>query len=204
MMQEFVQKIEDVVREATYDIHTALPGTITAFDPASGMAVVKPEGTLRMKNGGILEYPSIVRVPVIFPRGGEGSVLAWPVLPGDGCLIIVCENDMKPWMSHGKETDSNMKFDLTNSVCIPGLYGAGNEAMVKAAAENAVILKNGETELEIRDDGMSAAYRGCRMRMDEKSLKLECGGCSISVGETGIRVEGSLDVNGTVLSPDGG
>lgn len=51
MMQEFVQQIEDVVREASYDIHTALPGTIAEFDPASGMASVKPEGVMTMKNG---------------------------------------------------------------------------------------------------------------------------------------------------------
>ncbi len=51
MMQEFVQQVENTVREATYDIHTALPGTISAFDPATGMATVKPEGSVAMKNG---------------------------------------------------------------------------------------------------------------------------------------------------------
>ena len=120
MMQEFVQQIEDVVREASYDIHTALPGTIAEFDPASGMASVKPEGVMTMKNGEKLSYPTIVKVPVIFPQaGGQNVMIAYPVKPGDGCLILVCENDLKPWMSHGKETDSNMKFDLTNAVCIP-------------------------------------------------------------------------------------
>ena len=50
MIQEFVQQIENTIRESTYDIHTTLPGTVVAFDPESGMATVKPEGTVAMKN----------------------------------------------------------------------------------------------------------------------------------------------------------
>lgn len=202
MMQEFVQQIENVVREATYDIHTALPGTIETFDPASGMAVVKPEGTMIMKNGTKLSYPSIVKVPVIFPRG-QNTMIAYPVNPGDGCMIIVSENDMKPWMSHGKETDSDMKFDLTNAVCIPGLYGEGSEAMQKAQEENAIILKNEDTELTLKKDGLSAEYRGSRIKMEETVVNLECGGCSISLNESGIQIKGNLNVDGVVSSLEG-
>lgn len=202
MMQEFVQQIENVVREATYDIHTALPGTIEAFDPASGMAVVKPQGTMNMKNGKKLSYPAIVKVPVMFPRG-QNTVIAYPVNPGDGCMIIVSENDMKPWMSHGKETDSDMKFDLTNAVCIPGLYGEGNETMQKAQEENAIILINEDMELMLKKDGLSAEYRGSRITMEETAVNLACGGCSISLNDSGIRIKGNLDVDGVVSSLEG-
>lgn len=202
MMQEFVQQIENVVREATYDIHTALPGTIEAFDPASGMAVVKPQATMVMKNGTKLNYPSIVKVPVIFPRG-QNTVIAYPVIPGDGCMVIVSENDMKPWMSHGKETDSDMKFDLTNAVCIPGLYGEGNKTMQKAQEENAIIIKNEDMELMLKKDGLSAEYRGSRIKMEETAVNLACGGCSISLADSGIQIKGNLNVDGVVSSLEG-
>ena len=85
MMQEFVQQIENAVREAVYDMHTAIPGTITAYDAATGRASVHPEGRLTMKNGKQLNYPPIVGVPVVFPQGaGQKASIAYPVKPGDG------------------------------------------------------------------------------------------------------------------------
>ncbi|RKI90428.1 hypothetical protein D7V94_13415 [Parablautia intestinalis] len=204
MIQEFVQQIEDTVREATYDIHTALPGTITEFDVAAGMASVKPEGTMTMKNGMQLTYPTIVKVPVVFPQAcGQKTTIAYPVKPGDGCIILICENDLKPWMSHGKETDSNMKFDLTNAVCIPGLFGEGSEAVQKAVEEEAIVLKNEEMELILKKDGMKAQYQGSLLQMGEDAVKQECAGCSISVSGDGVVIEGNLNVHGAVTSEGG-
>ncbi len=198
-MQEFVQQIEDVVREASYDIHTALPGTIAEFDPESGMASVKPEGVMTMKNGEKLPYPTIVKVPVVFPQASsQNVVIAYPVNPGDGCLILVCENDLKPWMSHGKETDSNMKFDLTNSVCIPGLFGEAAGALQKAVEEDAIILKNEEMELALKKDGMEAQYQGSRIQVGAEEIRQECCGCSVSVGGFGIVIDGDLTVHGAI------
>lgn len=190
MMQEFVQQVENTVREATYDIHTAIPGTIINFDAVSGMAEVKPEGTITMKTGEKLAYPTIIKVPVVFPQGGgQEAVIAFPVKAGDGCLVIVCENDLKPWASHGRETDSNMKFDLTNSVCIPGLFTEGNEAIKKAVEEDAVVIKNGKLELVLKKDGMKAVCPDCSVKMEGNGIKVECGE---------VIVEGNLKVTGTI------
>lgn len=201
MMQEVVQEMENAMREVTYDIHTAIPGTILKFDPASGTATVKPSGKIGMKNGERLEYPQIIKVPVIFPQGKKFT-LAYPVSPGDGCLIIVCENDMKPWSSNGQDTDSNMKFDLTNSVCVPGLYRMGNDAMIKAMEENAIVLKNEDTEVMLKKDGMTAAYRENYINMGKTSINIGCSECSLSIGKNGISIEGNLNVNGVVSSSE--
>ncbi len=199
MMQEFVQQMEETIREATYDMHTALPGTISGFDPATGMATIKPEGSVAMKNGKRLKYPSIVKVPVVFPQaGGQNAVIAYPVKPGDGCLIIVCENDLKPWMSHGKETESDMKFDLTNAVCIPGLFSEGSEAMQKAAAEDAIILKNKDMEMMLKVDEMQIEYKQNRIRMDDDKVDLECGSKSLKITRSRVEIEGDLFVSGSI------
>lgn len=199
MMQEFVQCLENMVREATYDIHTALPGKIAEFDPATGMAVVKPEGSIAMKNGSRLKYPSIVKVPVVFPRaGGQDAVIAYPVKEGDGCLIIICENDLKPWMSHGKETESNMKFDLTNAVCIPGLFSEGNEAMQKAIDENAIVLKNKDMKMVVREDELKIEYENNQIKMDGSDICFTCGGKKLTMKDSRIEIEGDLFVKGTI------
>ncbi len=205
MMQEFVQQIENAVREAVYDMHTAIPGTITAYDAATGRASVHPEGRLTMKNGKQLNYPPIVGVPVVFPQGaGQKASIAYPVKPGDGCLIVVCENDLKPWMSHGKETDGNMKFDLTNSVCIPGLLGMGNEAAVKACREDAVVLRNEETEVVIKRDGMTAAYKESGISLGGQEVAMNCSEIGISISRDGIEINGDVSVNGMISSLGGG
>lgn len=199
MMQEFAQQVEDVIREATYDIHTLIPGTIMAYEPAAGLATVKPSGTIAMKNGDRLNYPEIVKVPVIFPRGnGRKAVIAYPVMPGDGCLILVCENDLKPWMSHGKETDSDMKFDLTNSVCIPGLFSDGTAAGQKAAKEKAIVIQNEDMMVVIKPDGVTAEYKNSRFEIGGASAELSCGGSKITAKSGRVEIDGDLVVHGSV------
>ena len=199
MIQEFVHQMENTVREATYDMHTALPGTIAEFDPSTGMATVKPEGSVAMKNGKRLKYPSIVKFPVVFPQaGGQDAVIAYPVMPGDGCLVIICENDLKPWMSHGKETESDMKFDLTNAVCIPGLYCEGNVAIQKAVAEKAIVIKNKDMEMMLKEDKMQIEYGQNYMLMEDNKISLACGKKSLMVTGSRIEIEGDLFVNGSI------
>lgn len=199
MMQEFVQQIENTIREATYDMHTALPGTISSFDPATCMATVRPEGTAAMKNGKRLKYPSIVKVPVVFPQaGGQDTVIAYPVKPGDGCLVIICENDLKPWMSHGKETESDMKFDLTNAVCIPGLFSEGNEAVQKAVEEDAVIIRNRKMEMMMKEDEFQVAHESNRLRMGTEGVDIRCGEKGLSVRDSRIEIKGDLFVSGSI------
>ncbi|MFG6334518.1 MAG: hypothetical protein K1W20_03450 [Lachnospiraceae bacterium] len=200
MMQEFVQQMEDTVRESMYGIHTALPGTISAFDPSTGMATVKPEGSVAMKNGKRLKYPSIVKVPVVFPQaGGQDIVIAYPVKPGDGCVLIICENDLKPWMSHGKETESDMKFDLTNAVCIPGLFSEGTEAVQKAVDENAVIVRNRTMELMLKEDEFRVEHEQNAVQMDAEGIGLKCGEKSLTVRQSRIEIKGDLWVSGSIM-----
>ena len=197
MIQEFAHQIEETIREATYDIHTAIPGTISSFDPVSGMATVKPEGTMAMKNGKKLKYPSIVKVPVILPQGKEATI-AYPIKQGDGCIIIVCENDLKPWMSHGQETASDMKFDLSNAVCIPGLYSEGNEAVQKAIDEDAIVIKNKDMEMTVKKDELQIEYGNNRICLDKGNVNLQCGQCSITLNDSTVKIKGDLLVSGVI------
>lgn len=82
-------------RETTKNqIRVALPGIVQSFAPDAVTAVVQPairyveidnDGNRITKN-----YPLLVDVPVVFPRGG-GCTLTFPVKAGDECLVIFAD-----------------------------------------------------------------------------------------------------------------
>ena len=140
MMQEFVQAIKDTVRSELSDVHTAVPGKIVSFNASTGLATVLPVMKFRKPDGTSMDYPQITGVPVLFPQGyGQSATIAFPVKAGDGCLIIVAENSIDYWL-YGQETDTDLSFDMTNAICIPGLFTKANADVKQACNENAVVL----------------------------------------------------------------
>lgn len=200
MIQELVQQILDISREVVNDIHTAIPGTIVSFSPGSGVASVKPSGSFHTTDGRQLSYPTVSGVPVYFPQGnGQKAVIAYPVKPGDSCLLIVCECDTQNWLSAGKEADSNMKFDITNSMCIPGMFNKGSEATQKAYDDDAiVVMVEEEMVIAIKKDEASIEYKDSSMKLTEDELFFECKGKNIKIAESGIEMQGDLLVHGAI------
>ena len=79
--------------------------------------------------------------------------IAWPIKPGDGCLIVFCESALDFWM-YGKETDTALSFDLSNAIAITGLSPKGRDAMQIACDEDAAVMKAGDTILKVKADGV--------------------------------------------------
>lgn len=154
MKQEFVQRLQEMAADAVDGIHTAIPGTIESFDPSTAMAVVKPSMKYKKPDGSKIDYPSVSGVPVVFPQGnGMGAAIAYPVKPGDGCLLVVAEQSLDYWM-YQMETDSELKFDLTNSIAIVGLFAAPGPGLQRACSENAVVITAGTTEIAVSQGGV--------------------------------------------------
>lgn len=152
MKQEFVDQVAKTARKAAENIHTALPGEIVKFDAALGLACVQPKAKFRKPNGETLDFPVITGVPVVFPQSANVSI-AWPIKPGDGCLIVFCESALDFWM-YGKETDTALRFDLSNAIAIPGLSPKGRDAMQIACEEDAAVIKAGDTVLKVKAGGV--------------------------------------------------
>lgn len=95
MMQEFVQEIQNTVQRGLRGIHTAMPGRIVSFDAAKGIATVKPAMKFKKPDGKTMDFPQVTGVPVVFPQGaGQGATIAFPVKPGDSCLLVVAEQSL--------------------------------------------------------------------------------------------------------------
>lgn len=155
MMQEFVQQITETVKRGIRGIHTAMPGRILAFDPNKCVAAVQPAMKFKKPDGSTINFPQITGVPVVFPQGaGRNATVAFPVKAGDGCLIVIAEQSLDYWQ-YGQETGTDLAFDMTNAICIPGLFAQANEAVRDACSKNAVVIDVHGTRITVEQDRVS-------------------------------------------------
>lgn len=155
MLNEFVQQNKNMVRDMINGIHTAMPAVILSFDPGSCMAVIQPKCRIKDNKGNLIDYPQVSGVPVIFIQSaGQTATLAYPINPGDGCLFIAAEQSLDYWM-YGKDTPTDLKFDLTNGIAIPGLFVQPNTIVADACSQNAVIIDNSGTRIALTDGEIS-------------------------------------------------
>lgn len=154
MLQEFVEQVEKVARSVMEEMHTAIPGKITAFSPGTGQATVKPYGTFTTGAGKKISYPTITGVPVVIPQCPSVDVhIAFPIMAGMDCLVIVSEQELDAWLGEG-ESENDMKFDLTNAIALPGLLNKGSTALQEACTTGNVIVNNGSTKLSVSKSGV--------------------------------------------------
>lgn len=150
MMQEFVQQVKSTIQEFIDGVHTAIPGVITAFDPAKCEASVNLTGQYNKPDGTKLPYPAAAHVPVVFPQVSNQEItIAFPIKPGDGCLVIIAEQALEAWRAGG-ESNLDLKHDLTNAIVIPGLFRTPNAVMKEAVSEDAIMLVNQGTKVKIK------------------------------------------------------
>ena len=153
MMQELINELEKAIQDSIEEVHTAFPGVIVSIDYDNGTADVKPIVMKYLRNGDVIEYPLITEVPILLPQGaGQDSFIAFPVKAGDGCLLIVSEQSLDFWQ-FGMDTEMNMPFDMSNAVCIPGLFRKMPAGLKEANRSGSIIIKSGKTVLKIGPNG---------------------------------------------------
>lgn len=178
MLHGFAQQVDDTIQGKINAIHTIIPGEIVSFDAAQCIATVKPAMKYMKPDRSKIDYPEVSGVPVLFPQAyGQKATLAFPVKPGDGCLILCAEQSLDYWQ-YGNETETDLRFDLTNSVCIVGLFRKGNSVMTEATNGNKMILDLSGTRIELDGSGVTI------------NKKTNIGG--------NVTINGNLQVNGTI------
>lgn len=153
MIQEFVQQIKSLTEEMISRVHTAVPGRIENIDYETGTADVKPLALMMLSEDDedYIQYPLITDVPIMFPQGaGQNVSITYPVKKGDYCLLVFAEQSLDLWR-YGTETESDLTFDLTNAICIPGLFQKAPDDLKEANSDNSLIFRNGDTYLKINE-----------------------------------------------------
>lgn len=154
MLQEFVEQVEKAARSVMEEMHTAIPGKITAFNAETGFATVKPYGTYTTDAGRKMTYPTVTEVPVIIPQSPMNDIyIAFPITSGMDCLLIVSEQELDAWIGGG-ESENDIRFDLTSAIAIPGLFNKGSAVLKEACGKKSLILKNGNTKLSVNKDNV--------------------------------------------------
>ena len=151
MKQEFVQELKNTVLDIVREVHVALPGKILSFDPGKQEARVKPAAKYRKPDGGLIDFPDISHVPVLFPQGmGRAATICWKLEPGDECLLVFMEQALDQWRT-GAESRTDLRHDLTNAVAIPGLFAKPNPHAKRACENESIIIQRESVFVELFD-----------------------------------------------------
>ncbi len=160
--QELATDTEDAsaaaARAERLETHTALPGIVQEFFPATQTVRVKPAIRRLWIDDGWKDLPECVDVPVQFPRAGN-FVLTFPVAAGDECLIVFAERAIDNWWHAGgvQEPSEFRLHDLSDAFAILGFTSkprtlnpppAGDASELRTLDGTTVIrLKAGAVEL---------------------------------------------------------
>lgn len=188
MLQEFVQQVEELARDVVNEIHTALPGRIIDFDPVKGLATVIPIGKYKSPSGKMLEYPSITGVPIILPQCISLQIqIAFPIKKGESCLLIISEQELDAWL-YGGNSDTNLRFDLTSAIAIPGLSNQGSAMLNEACQKESLILSNADTKIQIEKDKVEVVAKSNQFSIDEQGIYMK----------GNVTIDGNIDCSGRI------
>lgn len=185
-VQSLSKNIESGVENRLKDLHTAMPGIIKEFDPATQLAKVQPaiKRVFKTLDGDIEilvpeSLPILINVPVWFPRGG-GFSFTMPIAVDDECLLIFNERAIDNWHEYGgvRKPTAKRFHSLSDAIALVGFSSKPN----KIPNFNA-------------DD--------CELKKDDGSLivRLKSDGSSIDITAPDININGNLTVTGVVNAP---
>lgn len=195
MKIELVDAIKKQARRITEEIHTAMPGEILSVDYDKGTCDVQPFALLKVVTGDKLKYPVIHNVPIVVPQSSiQDACIAYPIVPGDTCLLIVSEGTLDYWR-YNRVTELESKFSLSNAVCIPGLTRNFNPCFKEAANDGAVILKYGAGKFKLTNTTMTISARDLVLEAGN-NLTLTAGNTvSVSGKDVGMTGSGNVSLN---------
>lgn len=122
-----------VKAETKREINCHAIGTVITFDASTATATVafnykkilrnRNAVSINQNNDVIVDYPVLIRVPVIVMSGG-GGYTTYPIFPGDQCLLMFCDRDIDNWLEKGSTNSaplSDRMHDISDAVALVGL-----------------------------------------------------------------------------------
>ncbi len=191
MNQEFVQEMENKITSMINNVHTALPGKIQTFDPNTCTATVLPTGSYIAPNEQEMSYPAIPGTPVIIPQYElQNAVIAFPIKPGDGCLILFSEQQLDYFLYGASASD--LHHDMTSAIAIVGLFNVSCDAIKEACQENAIVIAKKSTRIKIYDEEILMETKTINVKADDINVKAN----TINVEASQINERANISVIG--------
>jgi hypothetical protein len=118
------EALDHILTSRLRSVHTALPGTITAYDADAMTATVEVAVELEAAAGAFERVPPLADVPVVTPG-------AWA--SGDRCLLVFCEESASKWFATGSvEPPEVLVRHGLHAICVP--FGAAPGQAVQFVA----------------------------------------------------------------------
>lgn len=138
-MPTLAEVLQRAIESRLADVFTSLPGRIETYYPETQTADVLPvvRRALPTEDDGIAfeDLPIVPNVPIVFPRGGDCSIV-WKPKPGDGVLLCVQTLSAANWRRTGEVSDpGDVRLHcLGSAFAIPGAFPQ-TEALPREHAE---------------------------------------------------------------------
>lgn len=195
---ELQETLERVREKSVANARTALPGVILSFDPDTVTCVVslcskssKPVPYEDIGKTESMDFPLLVDLPVVFPRGG-GVTLTFPLAEGDECLVVFSDRCIDFWWQNGgtQELVDWRSHDLSDAFVIPGPQSQAKK--ISGISTTAAQLRT--------DDGAAfielAAGHDVTVKTPGKLTASADGGTEITSPE--IVLNGNVTINGNL------
>jgi hypothetical protein len=152
------------------NIHTAMPGTITKYNPSTNRASVQPNGNYKSEDGRNIRYPIIHNVPIQFPMGQGGtSGITFPISPGDGCLLVFSETQNDDFLGNNKGDSPDVRrHSLNDAIAIPGVYAGAAPSNVSNSGD--VCLFQGGALVKLNGSEFSGSVGGTNFKFSGGDL----------------------------------
>jgi len=202
LQDEVTLEIERLVQDMQQNMHTSLPGKIDSFDADKCLAVVTPTGQFKQPNGQLLDYPQVNDVPVVsFQFAGQDITIAAPVKEGDGCLLFFSEQQLDKFRDD-EDAKCDLRFDLTNAICVVGLFKDANGVIKDACDNDAVIIDNkGKSRVTIKEDEQECKVGdNSTFTITEDKQEAVVGGAKWTLEGNKLTVDCDLEVTGKVAA----
>ena len=198
----------ETIWQASRNLRVAIPGNITAYDPATQTVTVQPTIRERLISKAGEEpiwqaLPQLLDVPIVMPRAG-GYMLSLPVTEGDECLVVFTDMCIDAWwQSGGVQNQADLRrHDLSDAFAILGVWSQpkkvsnlSSEAMelrslttdakVKVS-DTDITASIGETKLNLTTDALNATISGTELCITNGEVTSAVGGAKFSVTSGGI------------------
>ena len=118
-------------QEIKNELNVCLVGIIESFNSTEQTASINIAFKKVLKAGNplenglvtdkIIEYPLLVRCPVVILNGGGGHI-TFPIAKGDVCLVFFCDKDMDNWFASGAILPPNSEriHDISDGFALVG------------------------------------------------------------------------------------
>lgn len=181
-------------------VNTAIPGRVVTYYPEERKVDVQPVIRRQMADGTLLEYPTILSVPVQYPSSSK-SMFYFPLEKGDSVLIVFCQVSSDNWCFSDStspvDPEDNSRFNLSDAFVIPGI----NPFPLASLLWNAQTLTNSSDSVIIKHN--LGTSQECQLVLSQNGTVTMTSPTKVKIEAPELEVDGDITASGDISTESG-